>query len=191
MTKRQYIAQLNKRANARIEWTRRSDRNLFSSQTEKMIDTLFEKTAMLNNVTGGRLRMGTLSAEDEERYINALENFLDNPITTYKGQRGEILEKQYNTFMENHPKLFSDGDEITRDEYADLVKIWESDTFQKFKENFGTYSGVINEMVKNPKDYRRAISFLAGVNRSNKENGKYANDGVLDVKAFIDAWNNR
>lgn len=134
--------------------------------------------------------MGGLTEQDEQMYINAVENFLDNPITTYSGQREEILDKQFNTFRENHPSLFGD-DEITRENYADLVRIWESDTFQKFKENFGTYSGVINEMAKNPKDYRRAISFLAGVNRSNKESGKYATNGELNVKAFIDEWNSR
>lgn len=134
--------------------------------------------------------MGGLAEQDEQMYINALENFLGNPLTTYSGQRDTILDKQYNTFKENHPSLFGD-DDITRDDYADLVRIWESDTFQKFKENFGTYNGVINEMAKNPKDYRRAISFLAGVNRSNKERGKYATNGELNVKAFIDEWNSR
>lgn len=190
MTKRAYIQQLNKRANARIEWARSSKNNLFTTQTEELIETLFDKTSKLNNVSSGRLRMGGLSAQDEQMYINAVENFLENPITTYGGQRGKILDKQFNTFKENHPSLFGD-DELTKENYADLVRIWESDTFQKFKENFGTYSGVINEMSKNPKDYRRAISFLAGVNRSNKEHGKFATNGELNVKAFIDEWNSR
>lgn len=135
--------------------------------------------------------MGGLSEQDEQMYINAVENFLNNPLTTYTGQREDILDKQYKTFKENHPKLFK-GKGITRDEYAELVKIWESDTFQEFKENFGlAYTGVINEMAKNPKDYRKAISFLAGVNRADKTKGKYATEGELNVKAFIKEWNSR
>ena len=191
MTKREHIVKLNKKANARIEWARKSKNNLFTKQTDELIDTLFEKTSMLNNVSGGRLRMGGLSAADEDRYINAIENFLNNPLTTYHGQRVDVLEKGYDTFRENHPGLFRDN-EITRDEYGELVKIWESDTFQKFKENFGAvYSGVINEMAKSPKGYKQAISFLAGVNRSNKESGKYAQNGELDVAAFIREWRKR
>lgn len=186
MTNRQRIYKLNAKANARIEWMRSGDNNLFPVQTEAMIAALYFKTSMLNNVSHGKLRTGALNAEDEEAYINAVENFLSNPLTTRQGQETDIIDKGFKTFNENHPDI-----DISRSDYADLVKVWESDTFQKFKENFGTYSGVISEMSKNPKDYKKAISFLSGVNRSNKDHGKYATDGELNVKAFIDAWRAR
>lgn len=186
MTKRQRIYKLNAKANERIEWLRTSSENLFPAQTESMIDALFFKTSMLNNISRGKLRIGALNAEDEDAYINAIENFLADPVTTREGQENAIIDKGFKKFSENHPTI-----EITKNDYIDLVRIWESETFQKFKENFGTYSGVINEMAKSPKEYKKAISFLAGVNRSNKEHGKYATDGELNVKAFITAWKNR
>lgn len=181
MTTRQQIHGLLKTVNARIDWIKTGKKNIFTQQSLDLVDTLTDKLSRLNGVTRGNIRIGALQSEDEQLFLNALENFLDNPLTTLKGQKVEILDKGYESFTRDH---FN----VSRETYDNLVKVWESDTFQKFKENFGTYANVIDEMAKNPKSYKKAISMLAGVNRSNKEHGRYATNGELDVKAFIDRW---
>ena len=182
MSLRAQIRSMIKRANERIKWVRDSKNNRFTTQSNDLVDELLEKTGKLNNSNADRLRMGALSQEDEQLYANAVQNFLDNPLTTQHGQQAEIIDRGWESFNENR------NFHVDRETYESLVDIWESDTFQKFKENFGTYANVIDEMAKNPKSYRRAINMLAGVNRSNKTNGKYANEGQLDVSAFIKRW---
>ena len=181
MTLRQEISALVKRANERIKWVRNSKKNRFKQQSMDAVEHVLEYTGRLNNSNADRLRVGGLRAEDEQLFKNALDNFLSDPTTTYSGQQNEIIEKGYESFQKNFFK-------VDRDTYEGLVDIWESDTFQKFKENFGTYSNVIDEMAKNPKSYRKAISMISGVNRSNKENGRYVHNGQLDVDAFIKRW---
>ena len=181
MARSKELTNLIKKANRRIEWIESGEKNLFPKQSRAEADALRFKLGKLNNVNSGKIRIGGLMAEDEQKFIDAINNFLDNPITSYKGQTSEMMDKGYETFTQDHYN-------VSRETYEGLVVIWESDAFQKFKENFGTYSNVIDEMAKNPKSYKKAINMLAGVNRSNKTNGKYATNGDLNVKAFIDRW---
>lgn len=182
MTTRQEIAKMIKTANERIKWVRNSRKNRFQIQSENAVNALLHFTGKLTNANSDRLRIGGLLAEDEETMKDVLQRFLDNPLTTLHGQRDEIMEKGYETFNRNRDFT------VSRETYDTLVDIWESDTFQRFKENFEVYSGIINEMAKNPKSYKKAIAMIAGVNRSNKSNGRYVHNGQLDVAAFIDRW---
>lgn len=182
MTTRQEIRALIKRANARIEWVRNSKHNLFERQSENAVNAALHYAGKLTNANSDKFRIGGLLAEDEETMRDMLQRFLDNPLTTARGQREEVIEKGFETFNQN--RKFN----VTRETYENLVDIWESDTFQRLKENFEVYSGIINEMAKNPKSYRKAIAMIAGVNRSDKTNGKYWYNGHLDVDAFIERW---
>lgn len=182
MTTRQEIRSKMKKANARIEWIRNSDNNRFRLQSENAANALLHYAGKLTAANSDHLRMGGLLAEDEQTMLDVLDRFLDNPLTTLRGQREEIIDRGFETFNQN--RKFS----VTREAYENLVDIWESDTFQRLKENFEVYSGVINEMAKNPKSYRKAIAMIAGVNRSDKTKGKYWNNGHLDVDAFITRW---
>lgn len=179
--RREQIRKDIKKANSRIRWILNSKNNEFPEESRQLVETLIDKISYLNVQSArDRLVMGGLMQEDEQMYASALKKFLDSPLTTKKGQQ-QMFEKGYQTFIKNHVK-------ITRDQYRELTRLWSSDTFQRFKENFDTYGMVINEMAKNPRSYRKAISMLAGVNRSNKEKGKYVYKGNLDVYAFIDQW---
>lgn len=180
---RREIHKMMKKANRRIEWLRSSKNNIFSQQSEREIELLYDKMSRLNNVSRGNVRIGALQEEDEEMFYNILKNFVDNPITTYKGQRVDIVDKGFETFKKNHHVR------ISRDDYLSLIKIWESDTFQKFKENFGTYGNVIDEMARHPKDYNKAIRLLSSANRmADKQRSKYTWGGNLNARAFISAW---
>ena len=181
MTKRQNISKLIKRANERIKWIRNSKKNLYRKESFEAVEQVLEYTGRLNNSNADRIKISGLRYEDEELFENVLENFLNNPVTTLRGQREEIQGKGYKSFTQNFFK-------VTPSTYEGLVRIFESDTFQKFKENFGTYSNVIDEMAKNPKTYRKAISMIAGVNRATKTESKYVHNGQLDVDAFIKRW---
>ena len=182
MTIRQEIRSKMKKANARIEWIRNSENNRFRLQSENAANALLHYAGKLTAANSNHLRMGGLLAEDEQTMLDVLDRFLENPLTTLRGQREEIIERGFETFNQN--REFS----VSRETYEGLVDIWESDTFQRFKENFEVYAAVINEMARNPKSYKKAIRMIAGVNRSNKEHGRYAENGQLDVKAFIDRW---
>lgn len=182
MTTRQLIHNEIKKANRRKKWIESgSDKNIYAKQSQALLDEFMEKTSMLTNVSSGSIRIGALRAEDEKMFLNALERFNENPLTTATGQKTVVIQSDYEAFKEEYG-------EISQKDYITLVSVFESDTFQKFKENFGTYSNVIAEMAKDPKSYKKAISMLAGVNRSDKANGKYATNGELNVKAFIDRW---
>lgn len=175
-----------KKANRKIEVLERyleSDSSKIKNKavTERMIDALKDKASQLTNVSSGNLRIGGLLPEDRDRYLNILNNFNDSPMSSLSGQK-EYIKQSKQRFEET----YSDGTPLSDEDYDNLVSIFESDTFQKFKEKYGSYSNVINEMAANPKSYRRAVSMISGVNRATS---KYNNaDGSLNVKAFIDRW---
>lgn len=175
-----------KKANRKIEMLERymeqdSSKIKNKQVTRRMIDTLKDKASQLTNVGSGNLRIGGLLPEDRDRYLNILNNFNESPMSSLSGQK-QYIEETKRKFEET----YSDGNPISEEDYETLVSVFESDTFKKFKEKYGTYSNVINEMAANPKTYKKAINMLSGVNRSTKK--YFNNDGTLNVAQFINRW---
>ncbi len=183
MTTRQEIHKLMKKANARIEWIRKENsKNVYTKRSKESVDLLLDKAGRLTNVEGDHLRIGALNKEDEQLFKQTLEQFLDNPLTTYRGQK-EMLDKSYESFNRNREF------KIDRDTWESLTEIMESDTFKKFKESYSTYGGVLNEMAKDPKSYSQTINLMSEVLRGkSKRYKKIVVNGNIDVSAFIKEW---
>lgn len=162
---------------------------IYTRDTRRMIDTLRDKAELLTNVSKGNLRIGGLQAEDRARYLNILTQFNESQIGTITGQR-KLLEKTRQAFMENYGYELDEQrkTELTDLQYETLVRIFESDQFQKFKEKYGTYSNAINAMVTESKGYAMALGFLNKV--VTDESGRYFEKGseTLDAKQFIEDW---
>ena len=162
---------------------------IYVKDTRRMIDTLRDKAELLTNVSTGNLRIGGLQAEDRQRYLNILEQFNRSEIGTISGQK-KLLERTRQTFEENYAIDDDTGEpvELSDKYYETLVRVFESDQFQKFKEKYGTYSNAINAMVTESKSYTKALGFLTEVVEDNT--GKYLEPGTenLDAKKFLEEW---
>lgn len=179
--RRKNIRDKIRKANQRIAWIEHSANNQYPGESRELVDTLIEKLSMLNNQRATHhVIVGGLMEEDERMFEGALDKFLKSPLTTMKGQK-EMVDKGWETFNQHFFK-------VSLEEYKALQKLFSSDTFQRFKENFDTYSTIINEIAKNPLEFKKAIAMISGVNRSNKEKGKYVYKGKLDADAFIKQW---
>lgn len=164
-----------------------SERVIYKETTWRMIETLYDKSSYLTNVTSGNLRIGGLSAEDRAEFLNILKRFNSSPLTTLSGQKKLMLENK-RKFEETYGQTDENKNVIPMDEedYKNLTSILESDDFKMFGEKYGTYKNVIGEMAATPVDYGKAMDLLSEVRRTP---AKFEHDdGSLNVKAFINAW---
>ena len=180
------------KANRRIKALERQlaeGKVIYKESTRRMIDTLKDKAAMLTNVSSGSLRIGGLQAEDREKYLNILKAFNDHKIGTLTGQR-QLAAETKRKFEETYGTTDAEGNiiPISDEDYEMMVRIFESDQFQRFKEKFGQYSNIINEMAAKPKDYRKAVKYIDKV--VNDDTGKFFEKGseTLNARAFIKGW---
>lgn len=189
MTKKPIYAEMQKanRRIKRLEKQLQEGKIIYETSTRRLLDTLKDKAAALTGDQSGTIRIGKLKDEDREEFMRILQRFNSSVIGTMSGQK-KLIEENKRRFEETYGQTDENGNviPISDEQYAALVKIFESDQFKKFKEKYGTYSGVVAEMAANPKTYNDAIKFLEDVMRDDE---KYThNDGSLDVAAYIDAW---
>lgn len=183
------------KANRRIKTLQKyidqgSKRVVYKKTAQRMIDTLYDKSSYLTNITSGNLRVGGLQAEDREEFLNILKRFNNSPLTTLSGQK-KLIQENKRKFEETYGQMDESGNVIPMSDadYENLTGILESDDFKMFGEKYGTYRNVIGEMASSPIDYADAMEIFADISRNPS---KYEHsDGGLNVDAFIKAWKSK
>lgn len=168
------LKQVNKR-----EQVLTSSRNvLYPEQTKAELARLHRIQERLTGTTG-HFKRGNIKNGMIPQYKAALERFLQSDLSTITGQN-RIMERNKARYEENFGR-------ISDYKYKRLTKLFDSDTFKKFKEKYGTYSNVLETMGSSNISYKKMESFLNKVVED--DSGKYFNrDGTLNSKVFEKDW---
>ena len=175
------LTSLLKRANKRLAILEKNkEKTIYKKSTENLVNRMLRVSEELTGGQTKHLARGNIKQSDVESYKEALRRFLRSEMSTLRGQK--------KVMRENKAAFEGEFGKISDEDYMTLTHVLESDEFARFKEKYGTYAGVLNDMVANPiKSYDDAINFIKSVNED--DSGTYfTKTGALNTKAFIDGW---
>lgn len=172
------LNKLLKQVNKREQILTTSRNVLYPEQTRAELQRLHRIQEKLTGTTGA-FKRGNIQQGMIPQYKAALQRFLQSDLSTITGQN-RIMSSAKAKYEESYGP-------ISDYKYKRLTKLFDSDTFKKFKEKYGTYSNVLDTMGESNISYKKMEDFLQKVVSDNS--GKYfSNDGTLNTKAFETDW---
>lgn len=172
------LNKLLKQANKREQILTTSGNVLYPEQTRAELQRLHRIQEKLTGTTG-HFKKGNITQGMIPQYKAALRRFLESDLSTITGQN-RIMQSAKAKYEESYGP-------ISEYKYKRLTKLFDSDTFKKFKEKYGTYSNVLDTMGQSNISYKKMEGFLQKVVADNS--GKYfSSDGSLNTKAFETDW---